>query len=80
MKYTHAIVGGSGHIGTALMAALLQQQQPVLVIGHDAAKAKDWEAKGAAYEVADVRDAHRLAALFSQAERVFILNPPAPPD
>jgi uncharacterized protein YbjT (DUF2867 family) len=80
MKYTHAILGGTGHIGAALSTALLQKQQKVMIIGHDPAKAAEWIVKGAAYEVADIRDTARLKELFGQAERLFVLNPNAAPD
>lgn len=80
MKYQFALLGGTGHIGTALATELLKQQRTVLIIGHDPAKANDWQSKGAAYETADILDTKRLRDLFSQAERVFILNPPALPD
>ncbi|MES2829782.1 MAG: NAD(P)H-binding protein [Bacteroidota bacterium] len=80
MTYKHAILGGTGHIGSALSEVLLRHQQSVLVIGRDADKAGDWIKKGAAYEVADVNNTAALSALFRQAERLFILNPPAAPD
>ncbi|WP_431199509.1 NAD-dependent epimerase/dehydratase family protein [Mucilaginibacter sp. P25] len=80
MKYTHVILGGTGHIGAALSTSLLQSQQKVMIIGHDPAKAAEWTVKGAAYEVADIRDTARLKELFGQAERLFVLNPNAAPD
>lgn len=47
--------------------------------GHSSDKQKEWKDKGAAYEVADVQDSEKLHKLFAQAERLFILNPPADP-
>ena len=79
MKYTHALLGGTGHIGTALAQQLLDQKKSILIIGHSADKQKEWKDKGAAYEVADVQDSEKLHKLFAQAERLFILNPPADP-
>lgn len=79
MKYSHAILGGTGHIGASLASALLGQQQSVLIIGHNPDKAKEWTDKGAAYEAVDILDTDRLRQLFQLAERLFILNPPAPP-
>ncbi|MBL4675054.1 MAG: NmrA family NAD(P)-binding protein [Mucilaginibacter sp.] len=80
MKYTHVILGGSGHIGSVLSAKLIEQGKQVLIVGHDPGKAVEWTAKGATYSVADILDTKKLRALFSQGERLFILNPPAPPD
>lgn len=79
MKYQFALLGGSGHIGTALATRLLKQGHSMLIVGHDAKKAGDWQQQGAAFETADILDSEQLRGLFSQAERVFILNPPAPP-
>lgn len=79
MKYTHALLGGTGHIGAALAQQLLDQKKSILIIGHSADKQKEWKDKGAAYEVADVQDSEMLHKLFAQAERLFILNPPADP-
>lgn len=80
MKYTHVILGGSGHIGSVLSAKLIEQGKQVLIVGHDPGKTDEWTAKGATYAVADVLDTKQLRVLFSQGERLFLLNPPAPPD
>ncbi|TSJ34889.1 sugar nucleotide-binding protein, partial [Mucilaginibacter corticis] len=65
MKYKYIILGGTGHIGTALAKALEDRGERVLAAGHD--------------EV-DVFDTRSLSGFFGQRERAFILNPPAPPD
>ena len=79
MKYTYAILGGTGHIGAALAQQLLDQKKSILIIGHSADKQKQWKDKGAAYEVVDILDSKKLHKLFAQTERLFILNPPADP-
>jgi uncharacterized protein YbjT (DUF2867 family) len=79
MKYKYLVLGGTGHIGSALADALLQSGESVLVVGHDPSKRKEWENKGAGFEATDVTDSHSLCLLFNKAERLFILNPPAPP-
>ncbi|TSJ34899.1 sugar nucleotide-binding protein [Mucilaginibacter corticis] len=65
MNYKYIILGGTGHIGTALAKALEDRGERVLAAGHD--------------EV-DVFDTRSLSGFFGQGERAFILNPPAPPD
>jgi uncharacterized protein YbjT (DUF2867 family) len=80
MKYKHAILGGTGHIGSAIAGALLSRGEALLIIGHNVDKAVEWASRGAAFEVADINGTAALAALFRQAERMFILNPPAPPN
>ncbi|RZM23063.1 MAG: NAD-dependent epimerase/dehydratase family protein, partial [Pedobacter sp.] len=79
MKYMYAILGGTGHIGTALAQQLLDRTKSILIIGHSADKRKEWKDKGAAYELADVLDSEKIGHFFAQAERLFILNPPADP-
>lgn len=79
MNYRHIILGGTGHIGTALANKLVNARESVMVIGHDPKKAADWTNKGAGFETADILDSGRLRELFSRGKRLFILNPPAPP-
>lgn len=79
MKYKHIILGGTGHIGSVLANTLLSQGKSVLVIGHAKEKAAEWIQKGAGFEAVDILDRDALQNLFVQGERLFILNPPAPP-
>lgn len=79
MKQTYAILGGTGHIGAALSDQLLKANKQVIIIGHNADKQKQWNAKGANYEIADILDSEKLHSIFLKAERIFILNPPADP-
>jgi len=80
MKSNFVILGGTGHIGSALAEQLLKQGESVLIIGHNNAKAEFWRSKGAGFETADVLDSEKLHELFGLADRLFILNPPADPD
>lgn len=75
----HIILGASGHIGSALAQTLLKQHEAVLAVLHDEKKAADWQQKGAATAVVDVRDTEALRQVFRQGKRLFLLNPPASP-
>lgn len=79
MKYQHIVLGGSGHVGASLATELINLGSSVLIIGHDANKKDEWKNKGADYEVIDILDSGELQRVFKQGERLFILNPPAPP-
>lgn len=79
MKLTYAILGGTGHIGSVLSDLLLKANMQVTIIGHNADKQKQWIAKGAHYEIADILDSEKLHSIFRTADRIFILNPPADP-
>lgn len=73
------ILGGTGHIGSALAQTLLDRDEPVLVVTHDAGKQSDWEHRGAEVAVVDVADADALREVFRRGTRAFLLNPPADP-
>lgn len=75
----HIILGGTGHIGSATVAALLARGEPVTLITRDRAKAEPWRARGAEVAVADARDADSLRPVFQRGRRLFLLNPPADP-
>jgi len=75
----HIILGGTGHVGSATVAALLARREPVTLVTRDAAKAEGWRRRGAKIAVADVRDIASLRGVFRQGKRVFLLNPPADP-
>ena len=79
MKYTYAILGGTGHVGSALSQQLLKENSRVLIIGHSGKNKEQWTSQGAGFETADILDSEKLAELFASAERLFILNPPADP-
>ena len=75
----HIILGGTGHVGSAVAQRLLENKQPVTVISSDPKKKKDWERKGATVAIVDVHDTEALRAVFRTGTRLFLLNPPAAP-
>jgi uncharacterized protein YbjT (DUF2867 family) len=75
----HIILGGTGHVGSAVADALLSRNQPVTVVARNRAKAAALEARGARVETADVRDVAALRRVYQHGDRLFMLNPPAAP-
>jgi uncharacterized protein YbjT (DUF2867 family) len=75
----HIILGGTGHIGSALAEALIKKGEQVTIVSRDHKKKQEWEQKGADLAVADVLDVMRLQKIFNTGERLFLLNPPAAP-
>jgi uncharacterized protein YbjT (DUF2867 family) len=75
----HIILGGTGHVGSATVAALLARRQPVTLITRDGARAEAYSRQGAHVAVADARDATSLRRVFQQGKRLFLLNPPSDP-
>ncbi|MDP5281442.1 NAD(P)H-binding protein [Sphingomonas sp. DG1-23] len=73
----HIILGGTGHVGSAVAETLLAKGEPVTVVGHDPAKANAWEAKGAKFAKADVHDEAALREVLRTGRHAFLLNPPA---
>ncbi|WP_447727460.1 NmrA family NAD(P)-binding protein [Sphingomonas koreensis] len=75
----HIILGGTGHVGSAVAKTLLAAGEPVTIVSHDPVKADEWEAKGARVAIADIHDVDALHAVFRTGTRAFLLNPPAAP-
>jgi uncharacterized protein YbjT (DUF2867 family) len=75
----HIVLGGTGHVGSALTQALLSRDAPVTVVVRDRAKAHAFEARGARVVIADIRDVDTLKQAYRHGERLFMLNPPADP-
>ncbi|WP_316835521.1 NmrA family NAD(P)-binding protein [Pedobacter nutrimenti] len=75
----HVILGGTGHIGSALAEALIVKGEKVTIISHDPDKREEWEQKGAEFAVVDIFDEQALREVFNRGERLFLLNPPAAP-
>ncbi len=73
----HVIMGGTGHVGSAVADALLGQGQPVMIVTRDAARADAWRHKGAQVAVADIHHVAALRDVFRRGRRAFLLNPPA---
>lgn len=81
----HIILGGTGHVGSALVKRLLDAGEPVTLITHDPkksgreGKAKHDVPQRAKVALADVHDVPALRKVFQQGTRLFLLNPPADP-
>ena len=75
----HIILGGTGHVGSAVANALLARNEPVTIVSHDPVKGEAWKAKGAKIAIADVHDVEALRFVFQSGRRAFLLNPPAAP-
>jgi len=75
----YIILGGTGHVGSAVAKALIANNKQVIIITHDEDKVSSIEAMGAKAEIADITDSNRLNEIFKMGERLFLLNPPAPP-
>lgn len=74
----HVVLGGTGHIGSALANCLLARREPVLVVTRRPAAAAAWEQRGAAAAVVDLHDVDALTDVVRRGRRLFALNPPAP--
>ncbi|PTT02185.1 NmrA family transcriptional regulator [Pedobacter sp. HMWF019] len=75
----HIILGGTGHIGSALAEALIAKGEKVTIISRNQSKREEWEQKGAEFAVVDIFDEQALRQTFNLGERLFLLNPPAAP-
>ncbi|KXV33197.1 NmrA family NAD(P)-binding protein [Gluconobacter thailandicus] len=68
------ILGGTGHVGRAVVKTVLAAGHDVTVVSRRASSASGGEFSTVAL---DVTDTSALRALFQKARRVFVLNPPA---
>jgi uncharacterized protein YbjT (DUF2867 family) len=75
----HAVLGATGHVGTSLVSALLARGEAVTAITREARHAEALRRQGAGIAEADVFDVPALRRAIEGAERLFVLNPPAPP-
>ena len=73
----HVVLGGTGHIGSALAESLLARRQPVLVVTRRPEAASAWQERGAAAAVVDLHDVDALTDVVRRGRRLFALNPPA---
>ncbi|HEX7665233.1 MAG TPA: NmrA family NAD(P)-binding protein [Polyangiaceae bacterium] len=73
------VLGATGHVGSAVARHLLEEKEPVTVVGRDRAKLEAFEEMGARIAIVDVHDAPGLRAVLDHGERLFLLNPPAAP-
>ncbi|MDJ1482513.1 NmrA family NAD(P)-binding protein [Cytophagaceae bacterium YF14B1] len=76
----YIILGATGHIGSVVAKTLLKQNEAVTVITRNQDKVHEWEQLGAKVAVVDVFQTDELRSVLQQAKRLFLLNPPAPPD
>jgi len=73
----YVIMGGTGHVGSALAQALLDRGEAVTIVTRDAKRAGAWRARGAEIAEANVEDVASLRAALRRGRRAFLLNPSA---
>lgn len=73
------ILGGTGHVGSAVAKHLLEKGQAVTIITRRREKTAAWEKRGAQTAVVDVNETAKLHGIFKTGTRLFLLNPPADP-
>src|SRR6187455_1707876 len=76
MPLPFAITGITGNVGGALARTLLDANLSVRAVVRDAAKAREWAARGCDVAVAGMTDAAALAAAFDGTAGVLVLPPP----
>jgi uncharacterized protein YbjT (DUF2867 family) len=76
---THVVLGATGHVGSALVSALLAQGEEVTAVTRGGAHAEALARQGANIAEADVFDVPSLRRVVAGGKRLFLLNPPAPP-
>jgi uncharacterized protein YbjT (DUF2867 family) len=75
----YVVLGGTGHVGSAVVRTLVQQGERPVVVTHDAKKVEAINAAGGEAAVVDVLNVDNLKAVLRQGRRAYLLNPPAPP-
>ena len=73
----YVIMGGSGHVGSAVAETLLKRGEDVTVVTRNVEHGQHAASLGAKVVVADVNDVASLRAAFQHGRRAFLLNPPA---
>ncbi|WP_105424880.1 NmrA family NAD(P)-binding protein [Neorhizobium tomejilense] len=73
----YIVVGGTGHVGSAVAQTLLEEGKAVTVVTRNSDKAGAWRLRGAEVAVADVHDVTSLREVFRNGNRAFLLNPNA---
>ncbi len=76
----YIILGATGHVGSAVANSLLQEGKEVIVVTRSADKAGVWEKRGAQAAVVDIYHKRAFRKLLQRGKRLFLLNPPAPPN
>lgn len=75
----HIILGGTGHVGSAVADTLLKRGEKVTIVTRSAEKAAGFARRGAAVAEADIADTEGLRQVLRGGKRLFLLNPPADP-
>ena len=75
----YIVLGGTGHVGSALVENLLSRGEKVTLVARDRTKARRLEARGARVVIADIGDVDALRRVYREGERLYMLNPPADP-
>lgn len=70
------VLGATGHVGSKVTEHLLKRGEDVAIVTRSKEKASSFLKAGAEVRVADVSDSEQLKEIFSDAENVFLLNPP----
>jgi uncharacterized protein YbjT (DUF2867 family) len=73
----YIILGGTGHVGSATVAALLARGEAVTIFTRDPDRAQRWRAAGAELLEGDVDNVQALRRAFRFGRRALLLNPPA---
>lgn len=76
----YIVSGATGHIGSVVASTLLEHKLPVTVIIHNPEKSGYWHRLGATVAVLDVLETEQLRSVLQSGKRLFLLNPPAPPN
>ena len=75
----HIVLGASGHLGSAVVRALLAAGEAVTAVVHDESTSPRLRERGADVLVADIADVEALRAVFAHGRRASCSNPPADP-
>jgi uncharacterized protein YbjT (DUF2867 family) len=75
----HIILGGNGHIGSALAQILLSQGESVTIVSRSPSSISKWQKRGVQVKVVDVHNTLELRPVLAQGKRLFLFNPPADP-
>ncbi|HVF16580.1 MAG TPA: NmrA family NAD(P)-binding protein, partial [Steroidobacteraceae bacterium] len=75
----HIVLGGTGHIGSAVANALLKRREQVTIVGRNREKMRPLQARGAEIAITDILDIEALKSVYRCGDRLFLLNPPADP-
>ncbi|MBY3025210.1 NmrA family NAD(P)-binding protein [Rhizobium leguminosarum] len=73
----YIVVGGTGHVGSAVAQTLLDEGEAVTIVTRNSDKAGAWRQRGAEVAVVDVHDVTSLREVFRRGKRAFLLNPNA---